>query len=165
MLKRELDSLLWKINYKDISWARTEPSPSVEGSEVWWSNCFKHHSILVVYSPSRANPRADDKVMNWQMLQCVDQHAQAIIKISQICHLFWDSVAEWLECWKYVCVARLQTSWSILRSAKENYHTIATSQLYRQFFVWICHLNMTVTNARIPKMIKKALGCPFCQSN
>ena len=34
MLQRELDSLLWKINYKDISWARTNPLPSLDEAEV-----------------------------------------------------------------------------------------------------------------------------------
>ena len=39
MLKREMDSLLWKINYKDIQWAKTTSdvnsvSDESDGTEV-----------------------------------------------------------------------------------------------------------------------------------
>ena len=45
MLKKELDRLLWKINYRDISWARPFPLASSDECEVG----FKTFPQLLFY--------------------------------------------------------------------------------------------------------------------
>ena len=46
MLKREMDSLLWKINYKDISWARSERLPSADEVSFMSTTLFILHGYI-----------------------------------------------------------------------------------------------------------------------
>lgn len=91
MLKREMENLLWKINYKDLQWAKTSTidssSDDIDENEVSFL-CSFYWVIVIVWMTQQVNRLSDSNDRITHSPRCL---AEAITCCFKTIHL----VCEW----------------------------------------------------------------------